>query len=399
MNTLSDDDRSKVRGAPGAAAAVSEQRVLGGGEAARRVRTHRRRSGEQERTRGVAEAVLHDIARTPSVVELWRAWQHPEMRVCRQFILFSGLLVACGDEDGTTPTTTTLTTMTSVSASMTASMNPSGDTGPTDPSGDTGPTEPSGDTTPTESSDSSETNQTSDESTSAPLPGAPVFLSLQTNVSKVTAGESVTFTAVLTDPDGVEDIVGGTLSDQTGMIGYGPFVAAGQEGTYSIMVSWDAMNQAETIQFEGMDLARVFRAEFYDQAANKVSKDANLTLTCAEGSACDGVCTDLASNDNHCGTCGHACDAGCSASLCKPKFGGCIDKNSGFATCDAYCGSVGESCVENGCGMYSMTIRAYSGPTECAENFVVNEFHEPCDKVRSWAAGEAAVKCCCTDTQ
>lgn len=42
-------------------------------------------------------------------------------------------------------------------------------------------------------------------------PGAPVFLSLKTNVSKITAGETVVFTAILTDPDGVADIVGGEL--------------------------------------------------------------------------------------------------------------------------------------------------------------------------------------------
>ena len=86
--------------------------------------------------------------------------------------------------------------------------------------GDTGPT--SGGPTPT-----------SDDATTAPVEGAPVLLSLQTNVPKITAGESVTFTAILTDPDGVDDIVGGTLSDTTGSIGYGPFVAAGQPGTYS----------------------------------------------------------------------------------------------------------------------------------------------------------------------
>lgn len=56
------------------------------------------------------------------------------------------------------------------------------------------------------------------------------------------------------------------------------------------------MQQADPIEFENADLMRAFRAEFYDQAVHKVHQDTKLTLmcaTCATGSACDGVCTDL----------------------------------------------------------------------------------------------------------
>lgn len=89
---------------------------------------------------------------------------------------------------------------------------------------------------------------------------------------------SAIFTAVLTDPDGVDDIVGGTLSNESGAIGYGPFVAAGQAGTYSITLAWDAVHLAEAIEFEAMELTRVFQAEFYDQAGHKVRKDVSLAL-------------------------------------------------------------------------------------------------------------------------
>jgi hypothetical protein len=197
------------------------------------------------------------------------------------------ILAACGGDD---QSTTVMTTMT-----MTASSAPSGDTMTSDPEGSSG----SEDSTPT-----------GEASNTAPMAGAPMILSFQTDVTNLTAGESVTFTAVVTDPDGVGDIVGGTLSDLTGAIGYGPFVAAGQEGTYSISVSWDKMHQTEPIQFEQMDAIRAFRAEFYDQAANKVSKDVELTLTCAEGSACDGVCADVMTNAEHCGSCAGVCQGG-----------------------------------------------------------------------------------------
>ena len=224
-----------------------------------------------------------------------------------------------------------------------------------------------------------------------------MIVSLQTNVTKITAGESVLFTAVLTDPDGLDDIVGGTLSDQTGMIGFGPFVAAGQEGTFSISLSWDAMHQAEPIEFEAMDLERVFRAEFYDQAANKVNRDVNVTLTCAEGSACDGVCTDLMTNAEHCGSCDVFCEGGCQDGGCAPKWGECINEDSAVDTCEAYCASLGESCVENGCEDNS-TIRAYANMLFCTEEMSYTTIAEPCDLVQTWDLGRLDVRCCCTDS-
>ncbi len=273
--------------------------------------------------------------------------------------------------------------MNSMTGTMTVSTNPSGDTV----------------TGPAETENSSDTTPTSGDLTTAPTEGAPVFLSLQTNVSKITAGESVIFTAVLTDPDGVDDIVGGTLSDEGGMIGYGPFVAAGQEGTYSITLSWDDMQQAEAIEFEGMDLGRVFRAEFYDQGAHKVYQDVNVILTCAEGSACDGVCTDIMTSAEHCGTCARPCAGGCEGGMCAPKWGECLIMSSGFDTCAMYCASVREACVENGCGPNDGTIRAFSQQINCKDEVLGTSIPEPCDTVQTWGIGGQVVQCCCTDTK
>lgn len=303
------------------------------------------------------------------------------MRAQRQLMLSWGILAACGGDDQSTATT--LTTPTTVSTTMSPTSDPSGDTSePGDSSDSTDPT-PTGDSV--ESSDTT------------PVEGAPVIVSLQTNVTKITAGESVLFTAVLTDPDGLDDIAGGTLSDQSGMIGFGPFVAAGQEGTFSISLSWDAVHQADPIEFEGMDLVRVFRAEFYDQAANKVSQDVNLMLTCAEGSACDGVCTDITTDTNHCGGCGAACEGGCQGGKCAPKWYECIVENDGFSACDQYCASVAEVCVENGCGL-GATILAYDLAPHCMDEDYDMPYLEPCDKVQSWDFGRQVIQCCCTDS-
>ena len=300
------------------------------------------------------------------------------------YLLLLGICGACGGDDQSTGTMATMSTVTSVSGAMTATMT-AGSEGSTE-GAETGPT--SGGPTPT-----------SDESSSMPVEGAPVFLSLQTNVAKITAGESVTFTAVLTDPDGVDDIVGGTLLDVTGKIGYGPFFAAGQPGTYSMMVSWDSMQQADPIQFEGTELIRVFRAEFYDQGAHKVHQDVDLALTCMTGSACDGVCIDLMTDPMHCGTCADACVSGCSAGQCAPTWGECIDMNSGFETCEVYCTSVGEACVENGCGPLNATARAYEVTMDCEKADGPASLKEPCDMIQSWGANRPVIQCCCSDTK
>lgn len=290
------------------------------------------------------------------------------------------ILAACGEDPSPAGTMTATTTM----ATMTQTSDPSGDPTPGDPSGDPTPTDPG------ESSDSAP-----DDTTSAPVPGAPIFVSLQTNVSTVTAGETVTFTAVLTDPDGVDDILGGTLSDPTGMIGYGPFVAAGQKGTYSISVSWDSMHQAEPIEFEDMSVMRSFRAEFFDQAANKVSKDGDLTLACAEGAACGGVCTDLMKTAEHCGACGKSCASGCKDGGCAPAFGECVRFDEGFDTCDQICGASGQTCVENGCGK-GWTVRGFSGDLDCMNDELETDFVEPCGAIQPWNIDRFVVKCCCT---
>lgn len=327
---------------------------------------------------GVAETVFHRSVLASWVAGVRISWHASDMRARLHFSLFSGLLAACGGDDQSTATS-----MASMSGTMAASTNPGGDTV----------------TGSGESSDSSESTPTGGDLTSAPMEGAPVFLSLQTNVSKITAGESVIFTAVLTDPDGVDDIVGGTLSDETGQIGYGPFVAAGQEGTYSISVSWDDVNQAKAIDFEGMDLMRVFRAEFYDQAANKVHRDLELTLTCAEGSACAGVCADIMTDTEHCGACGKGCDGGCNQGVCAPKWGECIDNELGFGSCNMYCASIGEACAENSCGSLAGTIRGFDQKSECMNVVSPTTIKEACSMVQPWGPGRMVIQCCCTDAK
>src|SRR5262249_50741953 len=93
---------------------------------------------------------------------------------------------------------------------------------------------------------------------------APKVLSFGTNVTTLTEGQSVSFSTVVTDPQGIDNLIGGTLKDENGAT-YGSFATSGQEGAYALTLSWDAINQVEAIAFDyGGKATRTFAAEFFD---------------------------------------------------------------------------------------------------------------------------------------
>ncbi len=66
---------------------------------------------------------------------------------------------------------------------------------------------------------------------------------------------------------------------------------------------------------------------------------------------CDGQCVNLLSDYDNCGACGHVCvrynTAGyCKSGRCEASYFGCLRPEDGFQTCDEYCASLGEQCVE-----------------------------------------------------
>ncbi len=122
-------------------------------------------------------------------------------------------------------------------------------------------------------------------------PNAPRFLTFGTNVTSLTKDQSVTFTAVLTDPDGIDDLIGGSLVSLDEATQYGAFATTGQEGAYTMQLSWAAINQAAELTFH-KTTTRSYRAVFYDVAGHRVSKDVMLSMTCPEN-ACDGNCYDF----------------------------------------------------------------------------------------------------------
>lgn len=173
--------------------------------------------------------------------------------------------------------------------------------------------------------------------------GAPVILSFGTSVSALTEGETVVFTAVLTDPDGIEDVIGGALKNADATTVYGAFATSADEGSYALTLTWETVDQAQRLEFIG-DASRVFSAEFFDVAGHTVTADATIRFFCDTGAACGGTCTDVSTSGSDCGSCGHACAAGggCLGGTCY-EWSSCQD---GGTTCGDLCTAEGRTCGE-----------------------------------------------------
>jgi hypothetical protein len=123
-----------------------------------------------------------------------------------------------------------------------------------------------------------------------------------------------------------------------------------------------------------------------------------------DGAGGSAECTaDTQTDPENCGACGKVCryelwdrcnDACCQNGACVDSFGECIREQDGFATCAEYCGSIGEECVQQGCG--TNTYRAWSGSDTCG-NFSasVGDYNDPCDAPIDF--GPDTIRCCCTD--
>ncbi|MFT5993760.1 MAG: hypothetical protein ACI82G_002765, partial [Bradymonadia bacterium] len=145
---------------------------------------------------------------------------------------------------------------------------------------------------------------------------APRFITFDTNVRRITDGESVRFTAVVTDPDGIDDLIGGTLRDPVSGSTYGSFSTSAAEGSYQIELSWADIHFVRPIDLVDTE-PRIFEAQFFDTAANLVSREMSIELYCDggdAGAACEGSCTRI-DNTSRCGSCELSCGA---ANVCEP---------------------------------------------------------------------------------
>ena len=221
----------------------------------------------------------------------------------------------------------------------------------------------------------------------------PQLFSLTTDVTKLTANESVRFTAVLTDADGVDDVAGGWLYSADGETLYGVFVATEPQGTYELTLSWDEVHDASAIEFEDHEIRR-FLAEFADNAGGAVQAVHDLTLHCGGIAACGGACVDLVGDPDNCGRCNNRCEnehggelGVCAAATCH-IMRACFPPQQ-FNNCPAYCESVGASCSER-CG----PARFYTSHEHCEADTDRNQLlRADCDA--TLPEGPLRYQCCC----
>lgn len=194
-------------------------------------------------------------------------------------------------------------------------------------------------------------------------PGGPMFLSFGTNITTMTESDTVTFVAVLTDPQGLTNLVGGHLTDPTGQIQFGAFIATNQ-GSYSLSLTWTQIYQATNFQFVGQGPVH-FVAEFFDVQGRNTTKDSTLTLACMASTwgTCGGTCFDFANDNQHCGGCG-TCDSLSSGTTCAQGACGVdVEDTSHTKSCNTVCaganGTCGTTCADfdnfGGVGEYTCT--------------------------------------------
>ena len=116
----------------------------------------------------------------------------------------------------------------------------------------------------------------------------PNIISFGTNVPELTDGETVRFVALVTDPGGVDSLIGGQLTSPDGAIKYGAF-SASQQGAYSLDLSWSQLSQAKPLAF-ATEETRTFVGEFYDSAGQRMQRSVELRFHCRGEPACEGRC-------------------------------------------------------------------------------------------------------------
>ena len=207
----------------------------------------------------------------------------------------------------------------------------------------TGPTNGSEDTTASgttgsvaESGGLWESTGVDGDGSSSSGPGAqnnsPVILVASTNTGAITWDDTVAFVVVATDADGIEDLIGGTITTPEGGT-YAALITAAEEGTYEAEVSWDDINTTSSIDIDPYETEdRAFLVTIFDQsgASAEATLEVELSSPQEDWAVCAGEPSDLGWDE----TCGH-CDFSCLDPVSAAYgAGGCID-DDGLQYCGA----------------------------------------------------------------
>jgi hypothetical protein len=175
-------------------------------------------------------------------------------------------------------------------------------------------------------------------------PGGPRILSLTTNTPVIAPGDRLIVTAVVTDPDGIDDLIGGMLEAPGGGT-YGSFATSAAEGSYSLELDFDDLDVVERVATPIGGGERVFRARFYDVGGREATREIGVRIACDDPNVgvCRSSCVDLGSDLENCGACGSTCESFGLGFRCLN--GGCpVPVLSGGGSCNEICAQHGRRC-------------------------------------------------------
>ncbi len=113
----------------------------------------------------------------------------------------------------------------------------------------------------------------------------PQIVNLGSSVSAIGEGDFVLISAIVTDPDGVGDVIGGVLETPDGESVFGTFATGADEGAYQLQLTFDDVATVSgTVGITPRTVEMV--ARFFDQASNETQQTITVGLECGSGMLC-----------------------------------------------------------------------------------------------------------------
>ena len=225
----------------------------------------------------------------------------------------------------------------------------------------------------------------------------PEITSLFTDAQVLAPDSRIMFTAIVSHPHGLTEIVGGTLQDPVTGATYGAFTQSAG-GTFIIELGWYAVNAVSPISVARNGML-TFEAVFRDNSGAEGRDTVGLGMSCEGQDACAGTCIDWFSDQANCGGCGLTCDgqfSTCLGGSCQvTAWSPCFRPYD--MSCAQACSELQQTCVEGGCG--GATYAYYWNVEACVQGPPNDYKSIPCGQLYHDGVGfidtDGAVRCCC----
>ena len=178
-----------------------------------------------------------------------------------------------------------------------------------------------------------------------PHPLGPSIQSFSSSANRLDDNDSVTLTVVVSDPDGIEDIIGPLLLEPLSGATLGT-LSQSAPGTFTTTIDWDLLASVEPIEFQRGGEKRFVRVQFSDNAGHKVTHTQQLDLFCASDAP--------------------ACDSSCGSVRCPGQDNECLNTSGTTVSNNDLCSvcNIGCAACSNGCACFNESPSC-NGNTDC----------------------------------